>query len=124
MDQQTVPFKDITIPEQPKVPHKFRVSLDCKEYDTSSINIEVNKDHSRLIITGEKGQPKTSEEEDYHHRRFKRTFKIPPNAEVDKLASFLTSTGRLVVEIPIKGEYVKKEQKANQQKCTQKRFQE
>ena len=35
-------------------------------------------------------------------REFKRTFDIPSQAEVDKLVSFLTKNGLLVIEVPLK----------------------
>ncbi len=59
----------------------------------------------------EKSQQKNNEEnfsmsdiDDYAIKQFKKTYKLPENADTNKLVSFMTSNGRLVIEIPLKNE--------------------
>lgn len=85
----------------PKFPNKFRLQLDCYGFNPESIKTEI-KD-TKLIVTGNEGS-KQSESEDYSVKQFRKTYKLPENTENDKMVSFLTSNGRLVLEIPIKEE--------------------
>ena len=92
---------DFLEPIIPKFSKKFRVQLDCSGYSPDSIKTEI-KDNN-LIIIGYEGN-KQNESEDYSLRQFKKTYKLPENTENDKLVSFMTSDGRLVIEIPVKEE--------------------
>ena len=86
----------------PKFPNKFSVQLDCSGFNSESIKTEI-KD-GKLIVTGNVGS-KQSESEDYSVKQFRKTYKLPKKTtENDKMGSFMTSNGRLVVEIPIKEE--------------------
>jgi HSP20 family molecular chaperone IbpA len=89
--------------QQPKVANKFRVTLDCTGYNPKSIKTEIK--NGKLFITGCEGAKHATN--DFSMREFRKTFKIPENAETDKLASFLTSNGQLVVEIPLKHDEMK-----------------
>lgn len=86
------------ISEQPRVPHKFRVTLDCLGFDADTIKIKI-KD-KKVMVSGGSGRIDLGDG-DYIHKEFKRTYDIPDNAESDKLVSFLTSVGNLVIEIPL-----------------------
>ncbi|CAF0875719.1 unnamed protein product [Brachionus calyciflorus] len=101
------------IPEMPKVPHKFRVTLDCLGFDTKSIKTEFNKDKTKLVVKGGSGRVDLGDG-DFIHKEFKRTYDVPLNTETDKLVSFVTSTGKLVIEMPLKMEQ-KKGVKAKQE---------
>lgn len=83
---------------RPRVPEKYRITLDCSGYNPNSLKTEV-KD-GKLVITGleEHGSP---DSDDYVKREFRKTYKLPPNAEVDKLISFFAGR-HLVVEVPLK----------------------
>jgi HSP20 family molecular chaperone IbpA len=89
-----------------QVPQKYRVSLDCSGYNQESIKTDVK--NGKLVITGMEGSRKGKKDggdqsdDDYSVREFKKSFKLPENVEVDKLVSFMTSNGQLVVEIPLK----------------------
>jgi len=82
----------------PKFPQKYRVMVDCAGYDPKSIKTEVSG--RKLFIHGReehKGTP-----EDYSTKEFKKTYDLPAHAETDKLVSFMTPFGTLVVEVPLK----------------------
>ena len=84
-----------------KLPDKFRVTLDCSGFKSESIKTDIKND--LLIITGNEGQEhKLNDNDDYSVKQFKKTYKLPSNAETNKLVSFMTSNGRLVIEIPLK----------------------
>jgi HSP20 family molecular chaperone IbpA len=91
--------------EQPRVPNKYRINVDCQGYRPSSIKIDASEDGSKLVVSGQEGysDEKTHHEDgDYSHRKFKRTFKLPNNLALEKMASFVTASGQLVIEIPFK----------------------
>ena len=85
-----------------QLPEKFRVTLDCSGYKSESIKTEIKDGF--LIVVGNEGEHKSNENDDYSVKQFKKTYKLPPNAETNKLASFMTSNGRLVIEIPLRKE--------------------
>ena len=87
---------------QPRVPKKYRVSLDCEGFNPKSIKTEV-KD-GKLIITGHEGKEAESQDGDFSVRQFRKTYPLPEGVETDKLVSFMTTSGKLIVEIPIKEE--------------------
>lgn len=84
---------------QPKVPQKYRVTVDCAGYNPKSIKTQIVGDI--LIVKGSEGQhaPSTSEE-DYFHRSFKRSIQLPKMVEKDKMTSFMDKTGTLVIDFP------------------------
>jgi HSP20 family molecular chaperone IbpA len=93
----------LTIPSmlqvrQPKVPRKYRVSLNCAGYNPKSIKTEV-KD-GKLYINGK--EEIKDENGDFSTKEFRKTYELPENAEIDKLVSFVTRQGQLVVEVPLK----------------------
>jgi HSP20 family molecular chaperone IbpA len=55
----------------------------------------------KLLVSGCEGD-KTKTEGDYSFKEFKRSFDLPKNIETDKLASFITNNGMLIIEFPIK----------------------
>ena len=83
-----------------RIPNKFRVTIDCTGYSPKSIKTEV-KD-GKLTVSGSEGEAKANNDEDFSMKQFRKTYKLPENADADKLASFMTSNGRLVVEVPLK----------------------
>lgn len=86
----------------PKVPQKYRIRVDCRGYSADSLKIDVSDDKQKVIVSGREGQNKDKDGDDYSLKEFKKTYKLPPNAEVDKMASFLASNGQLVIEVPLK----------------------
>jgi HSP20 family molecular chaperone IbpA len=83
----------------PKVPEKYRITLDITGYSPKSIKIEYVNDH--LVVSASEGV-KSELDDDYHVKEFKRSYKLPENAEPEKRASFITSSHILVIEVPLK----------------------
>lgn len=83
---------------QPRVPKKYRLAVDCPGFSAKSIKTEI-KDNV-LYVTGSEGQKE--HEGDYSMREFRKSFKLPPNIEPEKMASFVTSNGKCIIEIPLK----------------------
>ena len=84
-----------------KLPDKFRVTLDYSGFKSESIKTDIKDD--LLIITGNEGQEqKLNDNDDYSIKKFKKTYKLPSEAETNKLVCFMTSNGCLVIEIPLK----------------------
>jgi HSP20 family molecular chaperone IbpA len=100
--------------QQPKVPNKYRIILDCFGYSPKSIKTEI-KDN-QLIVIGNEGNANANENEDFQMKQFRKTYKLPPNTENDKLVSFMTSNGKLVIEIPLKEDDESKQKVATQEK--------
>jgi HSP20 family molecular chaperone IbpA len=84
----------------PKVIRKYRITVDCAGYKPKSIKTEF-KDN-RLIVSGK--EDFEDENGDFTTKEFRKSFDVPENAEKDKLASFMTGKGTLVVEIPLLAE--------------------
>lgn len=82
----------------PRVPHKYRVTVDCSGFKPNSIKTEVNG--QRLTVTAREENKHDSE--NYSIKEFRKSYDLPPEAETSKIASFITSNGQLVIEAPIK----------------------
>lgn len=85
-------------PVMPKVPQKYRVSVDCRGFKPESIKIEM-KDHHKMIISGHEEQRVSGE--DYSSRRLKKTVQLPANSDAKNMVSFMTRDGHLIVEVPL-----------------------
>lgn len=85
---------------RPRVPHKWRVQVDCKGFNPRSIKCNISDDHKKLIVTAHEGDESKKGTDNYTIREFRRTYNLPKNCETDKMISFVTPTGKLVVEIP------------------------
>ena len=82
----------------PKVPRKYRVSVDCAGFNPKSIKTEVQ--NGKLVI---RAKEETKEKEgDFSTKEFKKTYNLPEHAETDKMVSFVTGYGQLVVEVPLR----------------------
>jgi HSP20 family molecular chaperone IbpA len=82
----------------PKVPQKYRVVCDVTGYAPKSIKTEI-KGHMLHVIGKEDVK---MEGGDFSTKEFKRTFTLPEHTIVDKMASFITGQGQLVIEFPLK----------------------
>jgi HSP20 family molecular chaperone IbpA len=85
--------------EQPKQPEKYRINIDCTGYSPKALTVEYKGD--KLNVIGRE-EVKISDN-DYSIKEFKKSYKLPENAEHDKMASYYTN-GQLVVEVPLKSE--------------------
>jgi HSP20 family molecular chaperone IbpA len=83
-----------------QLPEKFRVTLDCSGFKSESIKTDIK--NNLLIVTGNEEERKLNDNNDYSVKQFKKTYKLPSNAEKSKLVSFMTSNGRFVIEVPLK----------------------
>jgi HSP20 family molecular chaperone IbpA len=92
---------------QPLVPQKYRITLDCSGYNENSI--KTNVQNNVLTISGSEGDPTLKGTSDYSLREFKRTYDLPSYVDSEKLVSFMTPDGTLVVEFPWKQEFVTKD---------------
>lgn len=82
----------------PKVPRKYRITLDCHGYSPNSIKTEV-KDFQLTIIGNEESKVN---EDNYSSKQFKKTYTLPSNCEPEKLVSFMGAHHTFVVEVPLK----------------------
>ena len=69
------------MPVVPKVPRKYRVTVDCAGYAPSSLKTEIVG--GKLLVHG-KEDIKTKAG-DFSTKEFRKTFKLPKNCETDKL---------------------------------------
>lgn len=81
-----------------RVPQKYRITLDCSGYSPKSIKTEVSG--NRINVNGREEEKISGD--NYSIKEFKKSYELPINAEADKLASFMTSNGQLVIEVPLK----------------------
>jgi HSP20 family molecular chaperone IbpA len=86
------------MPVMPRVPQKYRVIVDCVGYKPASIKTEISGND--LVVTGH--EEVKEEKGDFHVKEFKKTYRLPENAEKDKLVSFMTHHGELVIEVPLR----------------------
>jgi len=82
----------------PRIPQKYRIMVDCAGYDPKSIKTSVSG--HKLTVTGR--EEHRVHDDDYSTKEFKKTYDLPAHAETDKLASFMTPDGNLVIEVPLK----------------------
>lgn len=90
---------EFMLPQLPKVPQKYRITLDCTGYNPKSIKTEW-KDNVLTVWGCESS--KCEETGDFHTKEFKKTYTMPPHAECDKMVSFFTGDHQLVIEVPLK----------------------
>ncbi|CAF4338829.1 unnamed protein product, partial [Didymodactylos carnosus] len=77
-------------------PEKFRITFDVEGFNPDNIKIYIQS--RKLTISGiyeEKSENR------YMQKQFEKSYDIPYNADVEAMASYITSSNMLVVEIPI-----------------------
>jgi len=86
----------------PKEPHRHRISFDCAGFSPESIKTEVKDMNGKqqLCVWGldESG---ASTGDDFSRKEFRKCFTLPPNAQVDKLVSFMAPDGKFIVDVPL-----------------------
>jgi HSP20 family molecular chaperone IbpA len=90
---------DFLRPFAPRIPQKYRITVDCAGFRPESI--KTNVQNNQLIVSG-KEEERTPNSQDYTVRDFRKTYDLPANAQPDQLVSFMTEDGRLVIEVPLK----------------------
>jgi len=83
----------------PKVPQRYRVTLDCVGYNPNSIRTEW---HGNQLTVSAREEERVDNSDDFSVKEFHKTYTMPPHAECDKMASFMTGDGQLVIEVPLK----------------------
>lgn len=86
-------------PMLPRVPQKYRITLDCTGYKPESIKTECT--NNVLTVCGSEVN-KDEKTGDFSTKEFKKTYTCPENAECDKMVSFMTGDGQLVIEMPLR----------------------
>ena len=64
----------------PRVPHKYRITVDCVGYSPKSIRTELNKEKTKLVVSAREGVANADnkhEDDDYSIKEFRRTYKLP-----------------------------------------------
>lgn len=90
---------EFMLPMLPKVPQKYRITLDCTGFKPESIKFEWK---GFVLTVWAKEEFKCEETKDFHLKEFKKTYTVPETAECDKMCSFMTGDGKLVIEVPLK----------------------
>lgn len=93
-----------------KSPRTYRVTLDVSEFNPGSIKTEITKENKLVVNAREEVKEKN---EDFSLRELKKTYDLPHEAELDKLVSFVNKNGQLVIEVPLKENQKKAEEKEN-----------
>jgi HSP20 family molecular chaperone IbpA len=86
------------MPMLPKVPQKYRITLDCVGYSPKSIKTEC-KDFTLTVWGNESDKSETG---DFSAKEFKKSYKLPDTADCDKMVCFMTDEGQLVIEVPLR----------------------
>ncbi len=81
-----------------RVPQKYRISIDCPGFRSSSIKTEIRE--NILYVNGREEEKES--EDDYSTKEFKKKYVLPEECETDKLVSFMITPGHLVIEMPLK----------------------
>jgi len=82
----------------PMVPQKYRIVVDCPGFTAESIKTEIKG--TKLYVYGRCEE--RHEGEDFHVREFKKTYDLPERCVYEKMVSFMTSPGHLVIEFPLR----------------------
>lgn len=86
-------------PMLPRIPQKYRVTVDCPGFKPDSIRTDVQ--NNQLIVSG-KEEERVPNSNDYTVHDFRKTYTLPENVQTDKLVSFMTPNNQLVIEFPLK----------------------
>ena len=86
----------------PRVPQKYRIVVDAWGFSPESIKTEVIGNSNKVLVTGCEESRDASGTGDFSKREIRKTYTLPNNAEKEKLVSFMTSQGQLVIEVPLK----------------------
>jgi HSP20 family molecular chaperone IbpA len=89
-------------PDQPRVPHRYRIMVDCAGFKANSINTRLSTDNRTLVVSASEGGKAKNADEDFSLREFQRTYTLPHNVEPDRMVTFMTSTGYLIIEMPVR----------------------
>jgi HSP20 family molecular chaperone IbpA len=83
----------------PRVPQKYRITVDCVGYQPNSIKTDLQ---GHKLVVSAREDVRHDGNDDFHVREFKKTYVLPERCETDKMVSFMTSHGQLVIEFPLR----------------------
>lgn len=81
---------------------KHRIKIDCNGFDPKVVKTELTEDKAKLIVSAKVGDEKPDEEGDFAVKKFRRTYKLPENVDVDRMLRYVTRHGQIFVEFPLK----------------------
>jgi len=87
------------MPVMPKQPQTYRITLDCAGYSPNSIETKFN---GNVLTVHGREENKYNETDDFSIKEFNKTYTVPETAQCDKMVSFMTDEGTLVIEVPLK----------------------
>ncbi|KAI0982702.1 hypothetical protein GJ496_007872 [Pomphorhynchus laevis] len=82
-------------------PEKYRVTINVSGFNKEDVKAVI--DAGKLVVTA-KSHQKCDKTGDFDSRELRKTFHLPANVIADQLTSFITPSGILVAEIPLKVE--------------------
>jgi HSP20 family molecular chaperone IbpA len=86
------------LPLFPRVPQKYRITVDCAGFKPTSIKTELN---GKVLTVSAHEEHKIEGTDDFSVKQFKKTYKLPESAIPEKLVSFMAHNGHFVVEVPL-----------------------
>ena len=89
------------LPMFPRVPQKYRITVDCAGFKPASIKTEL-KDRVLTVSAHEEHKIGVDGSDDFSVKQFKKTYNLPENAIPEKMVSFMAHNGNLVVEVPLR----------------------
>jgi len=112
------PSEMSTTSTQRDVPHRYRITLNCVGVDPKTIKIELKETKSGqqqvLRVCGLEQAGNSQSSNDFMRHELKKSLTLPQNIEHNKMVSFLTSDGKLIIEFPMmKSDSMKKDVSPN-----------
>lgn len=94
-------FLDEMMPMFPRVPQKYRITVDCAGFKPSSIKTEMNEREKKLVVFANE-DVKIEGTDDFSTKQFKKTYQLPENCVTEKMVSFMANNGHLIIEFPLR----------------------
>lgn len=89
--------------QRSEVPHRYRITLNCEGFKLKSLKTKLEQVQGqnvlRVIGLEERGNRNS---DNFIKKELKRLFMLPKNVMVDKMVSFMTPEGLLVIELPLR----------------------
>lgn len=85
---------------KPKIAIKYRVTVDIFGYHPKSVTIEIKEE--KLMVVSARHLARNEQGVEYTVKEFKKTYKVPDNAIVENLTSYVAEGRFLVIEIPLR----------------------
>lgn len=89
------------MPLFPRVPQKYRITVDCAGFKPTSIKTELVEKDKKLIVSAHEDF-KVEGTDDFSTKQFKKTYQLPENSIPEQLVSFMANNGHLIIEVPLR----------------------